>query len=359
MTEPHEDEKGASIPLLLARPSRASLPPPRPGAPTPEADKTMGVRRVTQGRSAPLGLLVIGLLLLVSVFADLLASDLPIACNIHGSVYLLPCVTRPAEVVAAKHRAAEPGEWRVAALVPHGPGPSDAPLGGPGAGGAHPLGTDRDGRDMFAVVVHGTRSYLGFAFASVLAFVLLGAAMGALAGYFRGFLDALLSRVVESLSAFPPLVLIIGVQAAVDRPSIVTLFLAIGLTRWPEFARLVRAEVLFTSTQDFVTAARALGASPLRVLTRHVAPNVGGAVIVAAALSIGGVILTEAAVDFLGLGAPSGAASWGAVMGQFRQAPHAWWLLVFPGLMLFALVLGHNVVGERLRGAVDPRVVDP
>jgi peptide/nickel transport system permease protein len=359
MGERDDDEKGTSIPFLLARPSRPSLAPPRPrNTNLPEPPPVAPVTTVTRGWTAPLGLLVIGLLVLVSVFADVLSSDLPIMCRVHNSVYVLPCVTRPPEVVEAKFRAALPGEWSVAALVPHGPGPSDAALRGPWAVPTHPLGTDTDGRDLFAVVVHGTRSYLGFALLSVLAVVLLGASMGAVAGYFRGAFDGLLSRVVESLSAFPPLVFIIGVQAAVDRPSLLTLFLAIGITRWPEFARLVRAEVLFAATQDYVTAARALGAPPLRVLLRHVAPNVGGVVFVTAALSIGGVILTEAAVDFLGLGGQAGAASWGQAMGQFRTAPGAWWLLFFPGLMLFVLVLGHNVVGERLRAAFDPRDTD-
>ncbi|MCA9585227.1 MAG: ABC transporter permease [Myxococcales bacterium] len=359
MSERDDNEAGTSIPFLLARPSRPSLAPARPrNTNVPEPPPVAKVTTVTQGWTAPLGLLVIGLLVLVSVFADLLSSDLPIVCKVHDSVYVLPCITRPPPVVDAKFRAPLPGEWAVAALVAHGPGPSDAALRGPWAVPTHPLGTDTEGRDMFAVVVHGTRSYLGFALLSVLAVVLLGASMGAVAGYFRGAFDDLLSRVVESLSAFPPLVLIIGIQAAVDRPSVLTLFLAIGLTRWPEFARLVRAEVLFASTQDYVTAARALGAAPLRILVRHVAPNVGGVIAVTAALSIGGVILTEAAVDFLGLGAQAGSASWGQAMGQFRTAPDAWWLLFFPGLMLFALVLGHNVVGERLRRAFDPRATD-
>jgi peptide/nickel transport system permease protein len=320
-----------------------------------------------------IGLLVAGLLVLLSVFADLVASDLPIACKVHSTLFVLPSVTRPATLEAMdRAELAREADWIIPALVHHGPriakGEQPQPLFAPGPG--HVLGTDRDGRDVFARVVHGTRSYLVFALGAVLASMWLGALLGAIAGLFGGAVDAFVSRIIESISAFPPLVLVIGVQAAVPHPNLLTLFLAIALTRWPEIARLVRGEVMLAATRDYVLAARALGASPFRVLRKHIAPNVRAPLIVAAAVGISSVVLTEASLDFLRVGTPaapdaaaswgaaaswSAAASWGETMSQFRDAPSAWWLLAFPGLFLVATVIACNLMGEALRNALDPR----
>jgi peptide/nickel transport system permease protein len=162
-------------------------------------------------------------------------------------------------------------------------------------------------------------------------------------------------RAIETVSAFPPLVLVLGIQAAVPRATLATLFLAIALTRWPEVARLVRAQVLQVSTRDYVLAARALGASPIRVLRKHIAPNVRGQLVVLGAIGVPAVVLIEASLDFLRVGAPAGAASWGETMSEFRDAPHAWWLLLFPGLFLFVTVVAMNLVGEARREAFDVR----
>jgi peptide/nickel transport system permease protein len=230
-----------------------------------------------------------------------------------------------------------------------------APLLAPGVQRTHPLGTDRLGRDVFARIIHGTRSTLVFALFAVAASIALGALFGGLAGLFGGATDMVVGRAIETVSAFPPLVLVIGVQAAVPRPTLATLFFAIALTRWPEAARLVRAEVMTATTRDYVLAARALGASPMRVLRKHVTPNVRGPLIVATAVGISAVVLTEASLDFLRVGVPAGAASWGETMSEFRDATHAWWLLAFPGILLVATVIGHNLVGDALRDALDPR----
>lgn len=367
------DEHGESIPLLLARTSsRARWPdrerPPRSRAPasrSPRPAPRPGAVRtalpaVARSAMGGVGLLLAATLVLVAVFADLLASDLPIACRVSGEVYLLPAVTRPLELATMPRDVlAERTSWAVRPLVAHGPGAPDPasarPLLAPGADRGHPLGTDRLGRDVFARVVHGTRSYLVFALLAVLASIGLGALLGALGGLLGGATDAFVGRAIETVSAFPPLVLVIGIQAAVPTPTVGTLFFAIALTRWPEVARLVRGEVMLAATRDYVLAARALGASPMRVLRRHIAPNVRGPLAVAAAIGISAVVLTEASLDFLRVGVPAGAASWGETMSQFRDAPHAWWLLAFPGVLLFATVIGHNLVGEAFRHALDPR----
>jgi peptide/nickel transport system permease protein len=194
-----------------------------------------------------------------------------------------------------------------------------------------------------------------FAVVAVVASLLFGGALGAIGGLFGGASDALVGRAIETVSAFPPLVLVLGIQAAVPHATTATLFFAIALTRWPEVARLVRAEVLQVATRDYVLAARALGASPLRVLRKHVAPNMRGQLIVLGALGVPAVILIEASIDFLRVGAVSGAASWGETMSEFRDASHAWWLLAFPGAFLFLTVVALNLVGEARRERLDPR----
>lgn len=367
-----------SVPLLLARTSRRnktapaeveknrksvapSLAPKLPSLRIPSQRlDTAGTIGLLRSRLGAVGTIAALVLVLAAIFADLLASDLPIICKVHGKTWLFASVTHPAALVEmGPERVAAEADWKIGALVSHGPRASqraqhdEQRLARPGSG--HPFGTDREGRDVFARVVHGTRSYLVFALAAVLASLLLGGVTGSVAGLFGGASDALVGRAIETVSAFPPLVLVLGVQAAVPHATLATLFLAIALTRWPEVARLVRAQVLQVSTRDYVLAARALGASPLRVLRKHIAPNVRGQLVVLGALGVPAVVLIEASLDFLRVGAPAGAASWGETMSEFRDAPHAWWLLLFPGLFLFVTVVAMNLVGEARREQFDPR----
>lgn len=360
------DPNRDSIPLLLARPSR--LPQNRKSSPGGQADRPRPSIRVPSTRSdttGPVGHLrswlgvagtcVAIFLVLVAIFADMLASDLPIACKVHGQVYLFPNITQPADLVALGGDAvAGDAEWRISTPVPHSPSDRSTVLAAPGREKTHPFGTDREGRDVFARVVHGARTYLVFALGAVLVSLLLGGALGAAAGLFGGATDALVGRGIETVSAFPPLVLVLGIQAAVPRATVATLFLAIALTRWPEVARLVRAEVMQVATRDYVLAARALGASPLRVLSRHVAPNIRGQLVVLGAIGVPAVILIEASLDFLRVGSTA-AVSWGETMSEFRDASHAWWLLACPGAFLFLAIVALNLVGEARRDSLDPR----
>jgi peptide/nickel transport system permease protein len=363
-----------SIPLLLKRPSRvppaggaarSSKPPGEAPAAKPRRSiRVPSVRKETAGRIGYLrssmgaaGTLVAVVLVLVAIFADMLASDLPIVCKLHGQLWLFPNVTQPAELMALGSDAiGAESSFQLSPLVSHGPtSATAAPLLAPGRVQGHPFGTDREGRDVFARVVHGARTYLVFALAAVLMSLVLGGVLGSLAGLFGGGIDAVVGRAIETVSAFPPLVLVLGIQAAVPQATVATLFLAIALTRWPEVARLVRAEVMQVATRDYVMAARALGASPLRVLRRHVAPNIRGQLIVLGAIGIPAVILIEASLDFLRVGGTAGAISWGETMSEFRDAHGAWWLLAFPGAFLFATIVALNLVGEARRDAMDPR----
>jgi len=321
----------------------------------------IALARLGRDRLARAGALVLACLALVAVFADLLASDRPIACRWHGVVYVLPNVTHPAALAgvdgAAMQRDRGPGDWAIAPLVAHGPtevAEPDAMLAPLSPG--HPLGTDALGRDLFARVVHGARTALGLGLAASLVLVAIGVALGGLAGFAGGVVDSLVSRAVESLTAIPTLVLVLVVGALVPHPTTATLLWTIALTRWTELARLVRAEVLRGLGEDYATAARALGASPSRVLLRHVMPNAIGPAIVAAAFGVASVVLLEAAVDFLRVGSPDTMASWGEAMGEARASTGAWWLIVFPGAALLATLVSLNLVGEAARDALDPRL---
>jgi peptide/nickel transport system permease protein len=224
----------------------------------------------------------------------------------------------------------------------------------------HPFGTDASGRDVFAGIVHGARTALGLGLVAAMVLVIIGVALRAASGFAGGIVDGVVSRLVESLTAIPTLLLVLVVGALVPRPTTVTLLATIALTRWTELARLVRAEVLLALRADYVTAARALGASAGRVLFRHVLPNAIAPAIVAAAFALSWVVLVEATVDFLRAGGPARAletsASWGTVLGDARANPRAWWLVAFPGAALLVTLCALNLVGEAARNALDPRL---
>jgi peptide/nickel transport system permease protein len=316
--------------------------------------------QLSRNRLARLGGLLLASLAVVAIFADLLASGLPVVCRWHGALYVLPDVTHPSALegldCARMRELGAPGDWLVEPLVAHGPAAVDgAALLHPLAPG-HPLGTDALGRDVFARLVHGARTALGLGMAASLVLVAIGVTLGALAGFAGGLIDAVVSRTVEALMAIPTLVLVLVVCALVPHPTTATLLWTIALTRWTELARLVRAEVLFVLGNDYVAAARALGASPARVLRRHVLPNAVGPAIVAIMFGIASVVLVEAAVDFLGVAPPDTMASWGESLGEARANASAWWLVVFPGTALLGTLVALNLVGEAARDALDPKL---
>ena len=316
------------------------------------------------GRSSRYAAVFLATIFLVAIFADILASDLPLACHAFGRTHILPNLTHPPELndvdCGRIRSAAGPSDWSIDPLVSFGPGEGTAEDGAPPnapplAVRGHPLGTDPSGRDVFARLVHGSRTSLGVGLLAVFGFVAIGVALGGLAGFYGGLADALIGRIVETLTPFPTLILVLVVQALVPHPSIVSMLVAIGLTRWTEVARIVRAEVLLVTSQDFVLAARALGVRPLRVLMRHIAPNAAAPVLVTAAFGVAQVVLIESSLEFLRVGV-SGAVSWGEMLSEARGQPGAYWLLVFPGLAIFLVVAALHIVGEALRDALDPRL---
>jgi ABC-type dipeptide/oligopeptide/nickel transport system permease subunit len=223
----------------------------------------------------------------------------------------------------------------------------------------HPLGTDYHGRDIWARIVFGARISLAAGIISQTIAVLLGVSAGLIAGFYGKWVDDVVMRLADITLAFPTLLLLIAMVAALE-PSLGVVFVVIGLVGWAGMARLVRGQTLVVRQLEFVQAARALGARDRRVLVRHVLPSVVAPVVVAATLGMAGAIMAEASLSFLGLGVQAPTPSWGGMiadardLGQLRSAP---WTSIFPGLAIGATVLGFNLLGDAMRDAIDPRAL--
>jgi peptide/nickel transport system permease protein len=333
--------------------------PPRskPSRPPPAGTFRRATSELFARRRSSLALLVALVFAMVAVFAELIAADLPIACKVHGKVYLAPNVTRPAELAGWDNgrvaREVTADGWAVYPLVRFGPERRSSSVLLPPLSDGHPLGTDSAGRDQLARLVHATRTSLTVAVLAVAAIVVLGSLLGALGGFYGRGIDFAVERGVDTLSAFPAIVMLVVVQAVQEQPTLGSLLVAIALTQWTEIAQLVRAQVRLVAARDYALAARALGATPLRVLWKHVLPNAKGPIVVAAALGIGQLVVLESALGFLGVGLPPETPSFGGMLAEVRGG--AAWLAVAPGVAVMLLTLSFNVLGESLREGFDPR----
>lgn len=269
------------------------------------------IKRILKNRVALIGLVFIFLIFLIAIFAPLIVPYDPYKINVY--------------------KVLEP--------------PSKE----------HIFGTDELGRDVFSRIVYGARVSLQVGFIAMGIAILTGTLLGSIAGYYGGFVDTLIMRIVDVMLAFPTLFLILAVVAVLE-PSIYIIMVVIGLTGWMDVARLVRAEVLSIKEREFVLSARAIGANSFRIIFNHILPNAIYPVIVAATFAVGGAILIESGLSFLGLGIQPPEPSWGGILSVGKDyITVAWWMSFFPGIAIFFTVLSFNLLGEALRDAFDPK----
>lgn len=272
------------------------------------------LRRFLRNRLAVAGLVVLFAIILVAVLADVIALQSPFSTNLRAL----------------------------------GKPPSQQYI----------LGTDTAGRDVFARLVHGARISLVVGLGAVAIYIVLGTVLGLFSGYYGGWIDAIIMRLVDTAMSLPTLLLVL-MLVTITEPSLVNIIIAIAISRWPGITRLVRGQVLTAKQNEYVTAAHALGASPVRIMFRHLFPNILAPVIVAASFGVASAILSEAALSFLGLGVRPPTPTWGTMLNEAQSLSvlaEMPWFWIPPGFMIALSVLCINFVGDGLRDALDPRM---
>ena len=238
-------------------------------------------------------------------------------------------------------------------LAPDDPLNDNFPILAPPSG-AHWLGTDEVGHDVFSRVLYGARLTVPLAVILVVSCMIIGAILGAVAGFFGGWVDGTIMRLADLVFAFPGIILALAISAALGA-DLHNAVIAVVIVNWPAYARLVRSLVLSARSAQYVTASRLLGASGVRALAVDIRPNATGPVLVIAALDVGNAALLLSGLSFLGLGAQKPTAEWGAMVAAGAQNFDKWWVGLFPGLAILTVVLAFNFVGDALRDALDPR----
>jgi peptide/nickel transport system permease protein len=366
------DKERTMIPGHPSDPSGPSVPPDAKEHSAEERSPSFWRivwRRFRKDSFAMAGLLTVVFLFLVSYLSPLIANNKPIVMRWNDKLYF-PAV---AEIVPFRWILHYPELYTldfddikkdksVALLVPPIPFSPistslDETFRAPSS--THWMGTDDLGRDVFTRMLHGAGISLKVGLVAVGIALLIGVVVGALAGFYGGVADMLLSRVIEVVICFPFLFLILTVIVFLP-PSIYNIMIVIGITRWTSIARYTRGEFMRIKEQEFTEAARALGASDKKIIFRHILPNSLAPVLVTATFGVANAILIEAALSFLGLGIQPPTPSWGEILSVGRRHIEvAWWLATFPGLAIFVTVTAYNLLGEGLRDASDPKVIHP
>lgn len=336
--------------------------------------------RFRRRKLAMMALVFVGCMALVALFAPAIAGTKPIVCRYKGALYFPalgyfnPRWENPIfnhdkfrRIYPTNLQEKDPESWAIWPLVyqdpyrrvrpDEWPGQPGNPTGDQGFPNRYNIfGTTQTGVDVFAQMVHGTTIALLVGFVSMGIAGLIGIVIGALAGYFGGWIDMLLSRVIELVMCIPTLVLILALIAILEKPTIWHMMAVLGCTGWTGIARLARGEFMKLRESEFVIAARALGATHARIMFRHVLPNSLAPLLVPITFGIAGAILIESGLSFLGFGAPPPNPSWGTLLNAGRTNLNLWWLIFFPGMAIFITVLTYNIIGEGLQEATDPRL---
>ena len=369
---------------MIFAPQQIATPPPDK-APAPVAPPrgywSEVWRRFRRRKLAMAALVYVSFLAIVAIFAPAIAGTKPIVCRYKGNLYF-PALgyfhpdweknsvfleDRIRQRYSKNLKKRDPESWAIYPLVyqdpyrqvdegewPDQPENPIHDLGSPNR--YNIFGTTKAGVDVFAQMVHGTTIALLVGFVSMGIATTIGVTLGALAGYFRGGVDMAISRLIEVVMCIPSLVLILALIAILPQPKTWHMMAVLGATGWTSIARLTRGEFLRLREMEFVTAARALGATQPRIIFRHVLPNALAPVLVPISFGIAGAILTESALSFLGFGSPPPNPSWGTLLNSARDNLTMWWLVVFPGGAIFLAVLAYNLIGEGLQEATDPRL---
>lgn len=338
-------------------------------------------RRFRKRKLAMIALTFIVFLTVVAIFAPMIAGTKPIVCRYKGQLYF-PAMSYYNSSwenrIFAKDRiqgrykknlqANDPDSWAIWPLVyqdpyrrvrdgewPDHPGNPDGVDGAPNR--FNWFGTNQQGYDVFASMVHGAQTAVTVGFISMGIAASIGITLGAMAGFFGGWVDTLLSRFIEVVMCIPSLVLILALVALLDSVSNVDIMVIVGCTGWTGIARLTRAEFMKLKQMEFVSAARAMGAGSRRIMFVHILRNALAPVLVPITFGIADAILIESGLSYLGFGASPPNPSWGTLLSAGRVTiQQTWWLIFFPGAAIFLTVLAYNLIGEGLQEATDPRL---
>lgn len=334
-------------------------------------------QRFRRRKLAMIALVYVGIMGLVAIFSPAIVGTKPMIARYKGKIYFpaLGYYSSSFEAVFTKDKfrkeypvnlqEKDPDSWAVWPLVfndPHRPlGQNEWPGRDKNPQNSPPtrdnlFGTDKSRVDVFAQVVHGTRTALLVGFVSMGIASLIGITAGGLAGYFGGWIDIVVSRIIEVVMCIPTLILILALIAVIEQPTIWHMMVVIGVTGWTGIARLTRAEFLKLKQMEYVAAARVLGVPQFRIMYKYLLPNALAPVLVPITFGIAAAILIESGLSFLGFGAPPPNPSWGKLLQLGRQSHQNWWLILFPGLAIFFTVLAYNLIGEGLQEATDPRL---
>ena len=314
-------------------------------------------RRFRRSTLATIALVYVAVVAAIALLAPLLASARPVAVH-DGRGWHFPAVSDLLRGEIDRPYVVSPGATYVLhAPVPFSPNGPDLAhrLTPPDA--LHRLGTDPLGRDVLARTLHGARVSLAVALTATAISLLVGAFFGALAGYYGGAVDWIVSRAIEVVLCFPFLFLVLAI-VAFFHPSLATIIVALGFTSWTTEARYMRGELLRIRDAEFAQAARASGARDVRIIFRHLVPNAIAPVLVSSSFNVAAAILTESALSFLGLGVQLPMASWGSMLAIAEEYIDSggWWLSAGPGTAIFVTVAAFNIIGDRFRDALDPRI---